>query len=586
MPSKFCNGHINLLRHYKQLHKYSSKIMNYKKILRYILFALVPAYSYSCQKELVAVEKVVAPKKAGDEVLRLAVALNDHKLLAELVTQYPESVNARDTVGNSLLATACFRNNVKMAQVLLAAGADMYQENAIGTTAVQIIFDSASSEMLKLFLQHKLNVNMRLGVNPDFHNALLKLEVGANLIPALMQASGLDSLSQQEATEWANNKMPLLTYAMNKKNNNLMRLLIEAGADCNAALSQGITPLSYAIEQGSLEQIKLLVKGGADVNKVAVGMSPLQQAIMMADHFAQTERKELFELLIKNGAKIVENGQSKKMSVSDARLVAVKNLKKKTVRQPRVVKKEPDRNSVLQKMAKAIGLNNGDILSTQTALLRKLTQVAKGGQTTALEQSSTEVKSSKKEETVTQANARLAEAHKPSIPATTAPLIAPSRDRSAEKKEEKEKKENASKKNVVSGKLDFLVAKPLDDLADDSGEWHTVESDDHALLKKYAETGVALGSVFITPHTIHRMLANSAENRTFIEGVYKRCPHLKQKKVDLRNIPLADLIALKKKAKPERAEGDRLRYTDGSLTLITDKTGEVFITAYWCDHSK
>lgn len=58
-----------------------------------------------------------------------------------------------------------------------------------------------------------------------------------------------------------------LTVASAQGNIDNIKLLLEAKADVNAANSKGVTPLMAASGQGHLEAVKALLAAGADVNK-------------------------------------------------------------------------------------------------------------------------------------------------------------------------------------------------------------------------------------------------------------------------------------------------------------------------------
>lgn len=57
-----------------------------------------------------------------------------------------------------------------------------------------------------------------------------------------------------------------LHYACRKGTREIVRMLIEYGADVNVTSNEGITPLQLAVTTGSKEIIKMLVDAGADVN--------------------------------------------------------------------------------------------------------------------------------------------------------------------------------------------------------------------------------------------------------------------------------------------------------------------------------
>jgi ankyrin repeat protein len=82
----------------------------------------------------------------------------------------------------------------------------------------------------------------------------------------------------------------------------MLRLLIEAGADVNAAVEEGKDfPLSLAVGAGDLKRLAVLLKAGANVNQVAdAGYSALLHAmyrLCQSDHLVPVAT-----LLIESGA--------------------------------------------------------------------------------------------------------------------------------------------------------------------------------------------------------------------------------------------------------------------------------------------
>ena len=58
-----------------------------------------------------------------------------------------------------------------------------------------------------------------------------------------------------------------LYSAANKGYLEIVKLLIENGADINKSNNDGWTPLYSAADKGHLEVVKLLIENGADINK-------------------------------------------------------------------------------------------------------------------------------------------------------------------------------------------------------------------------------------------------------------------------------------------------------------------------------
>ncbi|MCL2325760.1 MAG: ankyrin repeat domain-containing protein [Proteobacteria bacterium] len=95
-------------------------------------------------------------------------------------------------------------------------------------------------------------------------------------------------------------KPSLLIVAAGSGHAEMVRFLLENGADVKAADELGKTALHGAADQGYLDIVKMLVEKGADVNaysKVSNGLTPLQYA-------AGRGSMETVEYLLENGAKV------------------------------------------------------------------------------------------------------------------------------------------------------------------------------------------------------------------------------------------------------------------------------------------
>lgn len=87
-----------------------------------------------------------------------------------------------------------------------------------------------------------------------------------------------------------------LHYAIDAKT---VRLLVEKGANVNAADVEGYTALHLAVTEKRLETVRELIKSGADVNAEEYGnkCTPLHLACMVGE-------KEIVEELVKAGGEI------------------------------------------------------------------------------------------------------------------------------------------------------------------------------------------------------------------------------------------------------------------------------------------
>ena len=99
-----------------------------------------------------------------------------------------------------------------------------------------------------------------------------------------------------------------------KGHNELVEVLIKAGADINTTSKQKMTALNYAINANNLDAIKLLIEKGADPNTV-VNKETGQTLLMRA---AENGRNDLVEALIEAGADINTTSKQKMTALNYA----------------------------------------------------------------------------------------------------------------------------------------------------------------------------------------------------------------------------------------------------------------------------
>lgn len=110
-------------------------------------------------------------------------------------------------------------------------------------------------------------------------------------------------------TTWLNT--PLI-WAVMKNNQEMVRLLVELGADIQLKNKQEQTPLIVAIKYNNRDMVRLLVELKADINiPGSYGYSPLRGAIL-------SHQREMIKLLIELGANIDELNKYNSTPLLDA----------------------------------------------------------------------------------------------------------------------------------------------------------------------------------------------------------------------------------------------------------------------------
>lgn len=153
--------------------------------------------------------------------------------------------------------------DVEYVKLFLEAGIDPSARNNANRTALWVATERRQIEVVKALLEG--------GVKPDEKNAP-NMDGGKSLV----------------------------FEAVDSENTDLLRLLVEAGADAKSGNDYGVTPLAEAARTGRLEMCKILIKAGADPNAAAAGF-PLMYGPVNEDHL------EVVRLLIESGAKLGEH---------------------------------------------------------------------------------------------------------------------------------------------------------------------------------------------------------------------------------------------------------------------------------------
>ena len=214
---------------------------------------------------------------------------------------------------------AAANNDRASAERLLAEGADAKAKNAAGNTAFDVAVESGHDALAAILLKAVAGINGRDGrgwtplhwaiVADDWDLVRELIEAGADislgsqqnaleiaklmnsetkLIEVFIDAKGVDAIVRDGWTA--------LMHAARDGHTEVVKLLIDNGADLNHKNNGGVTALRTAAREGRTEVVKLLIDNGADQNiKDVDGWTALMYA-------AWNGSTEVVKLLIDNGA--------------------------------------------------------------------------------------------------------------------------------------------------------------------------------------------------------------------------------------------------------------------------------------------
>lgn len=195
-----------------------------------------------------------------------------HPEIIRLLVEAGANVNQEDNRGRSLLMQAIINRKPEMAAILLELGADPGWVDRNNKDALDYLFSRKQ---------------------PDQEIANLLIDAGANI----NRVRGAGSLLQM---------------ACDSNDLQLVRSLLDKGAEPNIADPLGRTPLFTAVSAGNQEMVKLLVDGGADLSVKAMNLSLPQ----MAEIKQNMEMVNLLQTLSSNLANVVNNSQSGSMNTN------------------------------------------------------------------------------------------------------------------------------------------------------------------------------------------------------------------------------------------------------------------------------
>ncbi len=174
------------------------------------------------------------------------------------------------------------------AERLLAAGQDVNATNAQGMTPLIKAIIRGKEPFVRLFLSHGADPNQAL---PNGNTPLMLAIRCKDQLCNLLLNCGAHFDTKDDGG------MTALMVAASERNPTATRLLLERGADVNAAMD-GTTALEWAQRRDSFAVADLLVRGGADVNaRSRYGFTLLMGA-------ARRGKKRWVEWLLERGADV------------------------------------------------------------------------------------------------------------------------------------------------------------------------------------------------------------------------------------------------------------------------------------------
>ena len=196
---------------------------------------------------------------AQDLSLPRAAAEQDWQTVRALV-EAGADVNAARADGATALLWAAYWDALEVVDLLVTAGADINGADDHGVTPLERAAENASLAMVEALLG--------AGADPDLAqtSGLTPLMTAARTgNAAIVQALIARGASVNAAT--TETRSTALMWAVDEPHPEIVRVLLDAGADPHVSTTNGFTPLLYAAGNGDIETARALIAVAVDVNE-------------------------------------------------------------------------------------------------------------------------------------------------------------------------------------------------------------------------------------------------------------------------------------------------------------------------------
>ena len=207
----------------------------------------------------VAASAAAGAAQAQDLRLVTAAAGQDSAEVSRLLAAGMDA-NAARADGATALLWAAHWDDLEMADRLLAAGADVNAADDHGVTPLERAAENASLPMVRRLVEAGANVNasQASGLTPLMTAARTgSTEVVRTLVGHGAEVNAVTAETRSSALMWA----------VSEPHPEIVRLLLDAGADPRLSTVKGFTPLMFAARNGDVATAKALIAAGVDVNE-------------------------------------------------------------------------------------------------------------------------------------------------------------------------------------------------------------------------------------------------------------------------------------------------------------------------------
>ncbi|XP_046405893.1 uncharacterized protein LOC124170897 isoform X3 [Ischnura elegans] len=227
----------------------------------------------------------------GDCTPLMEASSAGHVEVVRLLINHGADVNAQSSSGNTPLMYACAGGHEEVVRVLLSANAKVEDHNENGHTPLMEAASAGHVGVAKILLEHGAGINTHSNEFKESALTLACYKGHLDMVRFLLEA-GADQEHKTDEMHTA------LMEASMDGHVEVARLLLDSGAQVNMPTDSFESPLTLAACGGHVDLAMLLIERGANIEEVNdEGYTPLMEA-------AREGHEEMVVLLLSQGANI------------------------------------------------------------------------------------------------------------------------------------------------------------------------------------------------------------------------------------------------------------------------------------------
>lgn len=207
-----------------------------------------------------SVKEQSAMQPTEQDLALITAARNGDEARVQQLLAAGASVTAQDAHGVTALIAAAYGNHVPVAKLLIDAGADVNVQDNTKQSAYLIPTADGYLELLQMTLAAGADVH-----RTDSYNGTGLIRAAdrghVEIIEELLKTDiNIDHINR---LGWTALLEAIILGDGGPRHTEVVRLLVDAGADVNLADGSGVTPLSHAQQRGFTAIIEILQNAGA-----------------------------------------------------------------------------------------------------------------------------------------------------------------------------------------------------------------------------------------------------------------------------------------------------------------------------------